>query len=82
MIRSEGSTSSRGRARRSEQLYEMNIKPDYIVAATGTGATQAGLLLGKILTGLDSKIIGISVEEKLIISLRRSMILSLKEPDI
>jgi D-cysteine desulfhydrase family pyridoxal phosphate-dependent enzyme len=47
-----------------QQLYEMNIKPDYIVAATGTGATQAGLLLGKILAGLDSKIIGISVGRK------------------
>ncbi|PWV36349.1 MAG: 1-aminocyclopropane-1-carboxylate deaminase [Desulfurococcaceae archaeon] len=43
------------------QAYGRGIKPNYIVHATGTGATQAGLILGSRLVGLDAKIIGISV---------------------
>ncbi len=43
------------------QAYGQGFKPGYIVHATGTGATQAGLILGSRLAGLDAKIIGISV---------------------
>ena len=44
------------------QLYEKGKKPDYIVHATGTGATQAGLVLGRKLLGLEEvRVIGISV---------------------
>ncbi|MET1127868.1 MAG: D-cysteine desulfhydrase family protein [Thermoproteota archaeon] len=45
-----------------EQLRQLGKKPRYIVHATGTGATQAGLVLGRKLLGLeDVEIIGISV---------------------
>ena len=40
---------------------ENNIKFDYIFHASGTGTTQAGLVVGKILNNSDVKIIGISV---------------------
>jgi D-cysteine desulfhydrase family pyridoxal phosphate-dependent enzyme len=42
------------------QLGEKANQLDYIVFATGTGATQAGLLLGKKLTGIKARVIGIS----------------------
>ncbi len=44
-----------------QQLLEHNTRPNYIVLATGTGATQAGLVLGARLLGVDTEIIGISV---------------------
>lgn len=45
-----------------EQAYRHGIKPRYIVHASGTTATQAGLVLGLKLAGADEvKVIGISV---------------------
>lgn len=43
-----------------KQLGDAADKLDYIVFATGTGATQAGLLLGTKLSGLRAKVVGIS----------------------
>jgi D-cysteine desulfhydrase family pyridoxal phosphate-dependent enzyme len=44
-----------------QQLYMLGKKPMYIVHATGTGATQAGLILGmRMLGASDVAIIGIS----------------------
>ena len=43
-----------------KQLGDMAEELDYIVFATGTGATQAGLLLGTKLIGMKAKIVGIS----------------------
>jgi 1-aminocyclopropane-1-carboxylate deaminase/D-cysteine desulfhydrase-like pyridoxal-dependent ACC family enzyme len=43
-------------------------KPDYIFVPAGTGGTIAGLILGSILSGLDTKIIGVNVSTKLIIN--------------
>lgn len=42
-----------------------NIKFDYIFHATGTGTTQAGLVLGKLINKSHCKIVGISVARKL-----------------
>lgn len=48
-----------------QQFYNLKKKPKYIVHATGTGATQAGLILGMKLLGIDDiKIMGISVGRK------------------
>ena len=44
---------------------ENNIKFDYIFHATGTGTTQAGLILGKLINKSDINIIGISIARKL-----------------
>lgn len=41
-----------------------NLKLDAIIHATGSGGTQAGLLVGKAITGWPGKIIGIGVAEK------------------
>lgn len=47
------------------QLKSMNVKPKYIVHATGTGTTQAGLILGLKLLGVeDVRVIGINTEKK------------------
>lgn len=44
-----------------EQSTLLGVRPEYIVHATGTGATQAGLTLGlKLLGAEDVKVIGIS----------------------
>ncbi len=39
-------------------------KPDYIFVSAGTGGTMAGLIIGSILSGLNTKIIGVSVAPK------------------
>jgi len=45
-----------------QQLSERGVKPDYIVLATGSGGTQAGLVLGlKLLGAEDVKVVGISI---------------------
>ncbi|MCC6025257.1 MAG: D-cysteine desulfhydrase family protein [Desulfurococcaceae archaeon] len=44
-----------------EQCYEYGYKPKYVVHASGTGATQAGLLLGFKLLGVEGvEVIGVS----------------------
>jgi D-cysteine desulfhydrase family pyridoxal phosphate-dependent enzyme len=43
-----------------KQLGDAAEKLDYIVFATGTGATQAGLLLGTKLSGMRARVVGIS----------------------
>ena len=44
---------------------ENNIKFDYIFHASGTGTTQAGLIIGKIISNSKVKIVGISVARPL-----------------
>ncbi len=44
-----------------KQTEAMQISPDYVVVPTGTGTTQAGLILGTRLFEYDIEIIGISV---------------------
>ena len=44
-----------------DQLKELGIKADYVIAATGTGGTQAGIECGLRLSGMDTKMLGISV---------------------
>lgn len=44
-----------------EQSLAHGVRPEYIVHATGTGATQAGLTLGlRLLGAVDVKVVGIS----------------------
>lgn len=43
------------------QALEMGDEPDYLVTATGSGGTQAGLVVGAAAAGAKTKIIGISV---------------------
>ncbi len=45
-----------------QQLMDQGVRePDYIVLATGTGATQAGLILGLKMLGAKTRVVGISV---------------------
>ena len=43
------------------QLQNLNLKPDILLCATGCGVTQAGLLVGFKLMGLNCQIYGITV---------------------
>jgi D-cysteine desulfhydrase family pyridoxal phosphate-dependent enzyme len=47
-----------------KELIDQNIDPDWIVFATSSGGTQAGLLAGARLLGYRGKILGISVDER------------------
>ncbi|MFW6015825.1 MAG: 1-aminocyclopropane-1-carboxylate deaminase/D-cysteine desulfhydrase [bacterium] len=46
------------------QAEEINVNLDYIFFASGTGTTQAGLIIGNIINGGDERIIGISIARK------------------
>jgi len=46
------------------QLKELNVDPDYLICATGCGVTQAGLLVGFKLMGLNCKLYGMTVSRK------------------
>ena len=45
------------------ELITQGAAPDWIVFATSSGGTQAGLVAGKALYGLRGKVLGISVDE-------------------
>jgi D-cysteine desulfhydrase family pyridoxal phosphate-dependent enzyme len=46
------------------ELHEQDLNPDWIVFATSSGGTQAGMLLGERETGSQAKILGISVDKR------------------
>jgi 1-aminocyclopropane-1-carboxylate deaminase/D-cysteine desulfhydrase-like pyridoxal-dependent ACC family enzyme len=46
-----------------EEILKQNVRPDWIVFATSSGGTQAGLVLGQRVFGFSGKILGISVDE-------------------
>ncbi len=46
------------------QCADYNFEPDWIVLATGSGGTQAGLIVGSKLANSRTKVLGISVSEK------------------
>jgi D-cysteine desulfhydrase family pyridoxal phosphate-dependent enzyme len=45
------------------ELMDQGLKPDWIVFASSSGGTQAGLALGAKLAGYAGKVLGISVDE-------------------
>ena len=45
------------------EMLEQNTTPDWIVFASSSGGTQAGLVAGAALYGFDGKILGISIDE-------------------
>ncbi|MBP7032186.1 MAG: D-cysteine desulfhydrase family protein [Anaerolineaceae bacterium] len=54
---------AQGYALAMRELNEQALKPDWIVFASSSGGTQAGLVLGARETGFTGKILGISVDE-------------------
>ncbi len=48
----------------AEQMNELGEKPDYIVHASGSGGTQAGLIVGAKAVLPETRILGISVSDK------------------
>jgi D-cysteine desulfhydrase len=44
-----------------KQFEKLEFEPDHIVVASGSGGTQAGLIIGKELFGISSQITGINV---------------------
>src|SRR6266702_3782138 len=56
-------TGALGYAFAIKELIDQNINTDWIVFATSSGGTHAGLLLGQRIFGFSGKILGISVDE-------------------
>jgi D-cysteine desulfhydrase len=46
-----------------DELMKQNINPDWIVFATSSGGTHAGLVLGQRIFGYQGKVLGISIDE-------------------
>jgi D-cysteine desulfhydrase family pyridoxal phosphate-dependent enzyme len=50
------------------EIYEQTVRlpapPDYVVIASGSGGTQAGLIVGAKALGLKTKVVGICVSDK------------------
>jgi len=46
-----------------EEILRQDVRPDWIVFATSSGGTQAGLVVGQRVFGYSGKILGISVDE-------------------
>src|SRR5438876_6690421 len=57
------STGAVGYAFAMKELIDQNVAADWIVFATSSGGTHAGLLLGQRLFGYKGKVLGISVDE-------------------
>ena len=56
-------TGSLGYAFAFDELMQQDVKPDWIVVASSSGGTQAGLVLGARRAGWQGKILGISIDE-------------------
>jgi len=56
-------TGALGYAFAMKELVEQNVHADWIVFATSSGGTQAGLLFGQRVFGYKGKVLGISVDE-------------------
>ncbi len=46
-----------------DDFKRLNLRPDYIVCATGSGGTQAGLLVGRELLDLPGKVVAFNVSD-------------------
>jgi D-cysteine desulfhydrase family pyridoxal phosphate-dependent enzyme len=57
------STGALGYAFAMKELMDQNVGADWIVFATSSGGTHAGLLLGQRIFGFSGRILGISVDE-------------------
>jgi D-cysteine desulfhydrase family pyridoxal phosphate-dependent enzyme len=56
-------TGALGYAFAMKELMEQNVDADWIVFATSSGGTQAGLLVGQRRFGYKGKVLGISIDE-------------------
>lgn len=56
-------TGALGYAFAMEELLQQNVHPDWIVFATSSGGTHAGLVLGQRLFSYKGKVLGISIDE-------------------
>ena len=56
-------TGALGYAFAMKELIEQNLQADWIVFATSSGGTHAGLLLGQRVFGYKGRILGISIDE-------------------
>ena len=46
-----------------QELLEQDVRPDWIVFASSSGGTHAGLAAGKRLLGYDGQVLGVSIDE-------------------
>lgn len=46
-----------------KEMLAQNVRPDWIIFASSSGGTQAGLVVGQRLFGFEGRVLGISVDE-------------------
>lgn len=51
-----------GAIRAIQEMVKQSVNPDAIIVATSTGATQAGLVAGCMISKLETRVLGISVD--------------------
>ena len=56
-------TGAAGYVTALQELLEQDVRPDWIVFASSSGGTHAGLATGKRLLGYDGQVLGISIDE-------------------
>jgi D-cysteine desulfhydrase family pyridoxal phosphate-dependent enzyme len=56
-------TGALGYAFAMEELMQQNVDPDWVVFATSSGGTHAGLVLGQRVFGYKGQVLGISIDE-------------------
>jgi D-cysteine desulfhydrase family pyridoxal phosphate-dependent enzyme len=56
-------TGALGYAFAIKELTEQKFDPDWVIIASSSGGTQAGLLLGQSVFGFKGKILGVSIDE-------------------
>ncbi len=56
-------TGALGYAFAMKELIDQNVSADWVVFASSSGGTQAGLLLGQRIFGFSGRVLGISVDE-------------------
>jgi L-cysteate sulfo-lyase len=56
-------TGALGYAFAVKEFMEQNVRADWIVFATSSGGTHAGLVLGQRMFGYEGKVLGISIDE-------------------
>ncbi len=75
-------TGAAGYVNALQELLEQGVRPDWIVFASSSGGTHAGLAAGKRLLGYEGQVLGISIDEPQDVLCRRVAELATQTADL